>query len=75
MDTKELITKDGIVKEALMGGMFRIEFEEGVLALASLSGKIRKFRIRVLTGDKVKVEFSPHDLTRGRITYRYGSNR
>ncbi len=71
MDTKELITKDGIVKEALMGGMFRIEFEEGVLALASLSGKIRKFKIRILPGDRVKVDFSPHDVTRGRISYRY----
>jgi len=71
MDTKELITKDGIVKEALMGGMFRIEFEEGNLALASLSGKIRKFKIRILPGDRVKVDFSPHDVTRGRISYRY----
>lgn len=69
--TKEIVSKDGIVKEALMGGMFKIEFEDESVALASLSGKIRKFRIRILTGDKVKVEFSPHDLTRGRITYRY----
>ena len=72
---KELITKDGVVKEALQGGMFKVEFDNEEVALATLSGKIRKFRIRVLTGDKVKVEFSPHDLTRGRITYRYGSNR
>ena len=69
--SKDLIIKDGIVKESLMGGMFKVEFDDEEVALASLSGKIRKFRIRVLTGDKVKVEFSPHDLTRGRITYRY----
>ena len=70
---KELITKDGVVKEALQGGMFKVEFDNEEVALATLSGKIRKFRIRILTGDKVKVEFSPHDLTRGRITYRHGS--
>ncbi len=72
---KELIIKDGIVKEALMGGMFRVEFDDESVALATLSGKLRKFHIRVLTGDKVKVEFSPHDLTRGRITYRYGPGK
>jgi translation initiation factor IF-1 len=71
MSKEELIIKDGIVKESLMGGMFKVEFDEEEIALASLSGKIRRYRIRVLTGDKVKVEFSPHDLTRGRITYRY----
>lgn len=69
--TKEIITKDGIVRETHMGGMFKVEFDDEEIALATLSGKIRKFRIRVLPGDKVKVEFSPHDLTRGRITYRY----
>lgn len=69
--TKEVIIKDGTVKEAMMGGMFRIEFTDETLALASLSGKMRKFKIRILPGDKVKVEFSPHDLTRGRISYRY----
>ena len=69
--SKDLITKDGIVKEAHQGGEFRIEFPDETVALAVLSGKIRKFRIRILTGDKVRVEFSPYDLTRGRITYRY----
>jgi len=69
--SKDVITKDGIVKESLMGGMFKVEFDDEEVALASLSGKIRKFRIRVRTGDKVKVEFSRHDLNRGRITYRY----
>lgn len=69
-NTKQVITKDGIVKEALMGGMFRIEFADETIALASLSGKIRQFKIKILPGDKVRVDFSPHDLTRGRITYR-----
>jgi len=73
-NTKKVISKEGTVKEALMGGMFKIEFktdeEESEFALAALSGKMRKAHIRVLPGDKVKVEFSPHDLTRGRIVYR-----
>lgn len=70
MNNKEFITKDGIVKEALTAGMFKVEFEDGTIALASLSGKIRKFKIRILQGDKVRVEFSPHDLNHGRIAYR-----
>jgi translation initiation factor IF-1 len=70
MDTKEVIIKEGLVKEALMGGMFKVELEDGSEILASLSGKIRKNRIRVFAGDKVKLEFSPHDLNLGRITYR-----
>lgn len=71
MSTKEVISKEGVVREALMGGLFRVQFEDETEALASLSGKMRKFKIRILQGDKVKVEFSPHDLTRGRITYRH----
>lgn len=71
MNTKTTITKEGIVKEAQMGGMFKIEFPDETVALAILSGKMRKFKIRVLPGDKVKVEFSPHDLARGRISLRY----
>jgi len=57
MSTKEVITKDGTVKEALMAGMFRVELADGEFVLASLSGKMRKFKIRILPGDKVKVEF------------------
>lgn len=74
MDTKEIITKDGIVTESLMGGMFNIVIEdqgEKKEVIASLSGKMRKFKIRILPGDRVKVDFSPHDITRGRISYRY----
>jgi len=50
--------------------MFKVQFEDETTALAMISGKMRKQHIRVLVGDKVKVEFSPHDLTRGRITFR-----
>lgn len=71
MNTKDVVIKDGIVKEAQMGGMFKVELEDGNIALATLSGKMRKFKIRILPGDKVKMEFSPHDLTRGRVSYRY----
>ena len=69
-ETKEIVVKNGRVKEALMGGMFKVVMEDGSEALASLSGKMRKFKIRILPGDTVKVEFSPTDLTRGRISYR-----
>jgi translation initiation factor IF-1 len=70
MSTKDVVTKDGRVKEALMGGMFRIELDEQHEALAVISGKMRKMHIRVLPGDRVRIEFSPQDLTRGRIMYR-----
>ncbi len=69
--TKKVISKDGKVIETLQAGMFKVELEDETIALATLSGKMRKFRIRILAGDTVKIEFSPHDLTRGRITYRY----
>jgi translation initiation factor IF-1 len=77
MSTKDIIAKEGKVLEALMGGIFRIELastqseEEKTEVLAALSGKMRKNKIRILPGDKVKVEFSPHDMTRGRISYRF----
>jgi len=70
-DTKKLIVKEGKVIETLQGGMFKVELEDETVALATISGKMRKFHIRILPGDKVKVEFSPHDLARGRISYRY----
>ncbi len=70
-NTKEVVTKEGIVKESQTAGLFKVEFEDETVAWGVLSGKMRKFRINILPGDKVKVEFSPHDLTRGRITYRY----
>jgi translation initiation factor IF-1 len=69
---EEKIEVEGEVVEALPSTMFRIEVEGGGhQVLAKISGRIRKTYIRILPGDKVKVELSPYDLTRGRITYRY----
>jgi translation initiation factor IF-1 len=67
---KNKIKKQWIVLEALPGGNFRIELENGKEALCHLAGKLRIYRIRVLTGDRVNVELSPYDETRGRIVYR-----
>ena len=66
-----MILVEGTVVEPLPNAMFRVELENGHTVLAYLSGKMRKYYIRVLLGDRVKVEMSPYDLTRGRITYRY----
>jgi translation initiation factor IF-1 len=70
MPKEEAIEVDGTVQEALPNAMFRVELDNGHPVLAHISGKMRKFYIRILPGDKVKVELSPYDLTRGRITYR-----
>ncbi len=70
MVKEELIEVEGIIKEALPNAMFRVELENGHVVLAHISGKIRKHFIRILPGDKVKLELSPYDLSRGRITYR-----
>jgi translation initiation factor IF-1 len=61
----------GVVREALPNAMFRVELENKHRVLAHVSGKMRKNFIRILTGDRVLIELSPYDLTRGRITYRY----
>ena len=66
----EKIEVEGEVVEALPSTMFRVEVEGGHQVLAKISGKMRKHYIRILPGDKVKVELSPYDLTRGRITFR-----
>ncbi len=66
----EKIEVEGEVVEALPSTMFRVELEGGHQVLATISGKMRKHYIRILPGDKVKVELSPYDLTRGRITFR-----
>ncbi|HBH06677.1 MAG TPA: translation initiation factor IF-1 [Flavobacteriales bacterium] len=65
------IEQDGEIKEALPNAFFRVELENGHVILAHISGKMRQYYIKILPGDKVKVEMSPYDLTRGRITYRY----
>jgi translation initiation factor IF-1 len=62
---------EGTVTEALPNATFRVEMDNGHLVLAHVSGKMRKFFIRILAGDRVKMELSPYDLTRGRITYRF----
>jgi translation initiation factor IF-1 len=68
---EEKVAFDGEVVEALPNTMFRVELENGHPVLAHLAGKMRRFRIRVLPGDRVRVEVSPYDLDRGRIVYRY----
>jgi translation initiation factor IF-1 len=65
------IEMEGIVREALPNAMFRVELTNGHLVLAHISGKMRQHYIRILPEDKVVVELSPYDLTRGRIVYRY----
>lgn len=67
---KDVIEFDGKILESLPNAMFRVELENGHEILAHISGKIRKNFIKILPGDKVKVEMTPYDLTRGRITYR-----
>ncbi len=65
------IEQDGTIKEALSNAMFRVELESGHEIIAHISGKMRMHYIKILPGDKVKLEMSPYDLTKGRITYRY----
>ena len=69
--TDDKLELEGTVVEALPNTQFSVELENGHRVLAYLSGKMRKYYIRILLGDKVRVELTPYDLTRGRITYRY----
>lgn len=62
--------KEGIVRESLPNTLFRVELEDGTLVLCHLSGKMRIHFIKILPGDKVRIEMTPYDLTKGRITYR-----
>ena len=71
MAKEGVIEVEGIVKEALPNTSFKVELENGHEILAHSSGKMRMHYIRILPGDKVKIELSPYDLTRGRIVYRY----
>ena len=71
MTSKEKIEVEGKILESLPNGMFRVELANGHKVLAHISGKIRLHYIKILTGDKVLVELSPYDLTKGRIIYRY----
>ncbi|MFQ5615164.1 MAG: translation initiation factor IF-1 [Anaerolineales bacterium] len=69
--SEEKIQLEGTVIEALPGTQFRVELDNNHEVLAYLSGKMRKYYIRILLGDRVRVEISPYDLTRGRIVYRF----
>lgn len=69
--TKDFIVMRGTVTELLPGAKFRIELENGQEIIGHLAGRMRRFRIRILPGDDVKVEMSPYDLTKGRVTYRF----
>jgi translation initiation factor IF-1 len=71
MAKEDVIEATGVVVEALPNAMFRVELDNKHQVLAHVSGKMRKNYIRILTGDRVLVELSPYDLTRGRITYRF----
>ncbi len=71
MAKQQLIKQDGVIVEALSNAMFRVKLENEHVIIATISGKMRMNYIRILPGDKVSVEISPYDLSRGRITYRY----
>ena len=71
MSKQDVIEVEGKVLEALPNAMFKAELENGHVVLANVSGKIRMNFIRILPGDKVTIELTPYDLTRGRITYRF----
>ena len=71
MAREDMVELEGVVSDVLPSSMFRVALTNGHSVLATVGGKMRRFRIRVLTGDRVTVEVSPYDLTRGRITFRH----
>ena len=71
MPKQAAIEKDGVIIEALSNAMFRVELDNGHVIIAHISGKMRLHYIRILPGDRVCVEMSPYDLTKGRISFRY----
>jgi translation initiation factor IF-1 len=71
MAKKDLIQLEGTIVESLPNAMFRVEMDDGHKVLAHISGKMRMYHIRILPGDRVTIEFSPYDLNRGRIIYRF----
>lgn len=71
MSKEDLIEFDGVVLELLPNAMFRVKLENDHVMLAHTSGKMRKNRIRILVGDRVRVEMTPYDLTKGRVIFRY----
>lgn len=70
MDSKDFVEMEGEITELLPAGAFKIQLDNGQEIIGHLSGKMRMFKIRLLPGDKVRVEMSPYDLSKGRITYR-----
>jgi len=75
MAKENCITVDGTVTETLGNANFRVELDNGHPIICTISGKMRISYVKILTGDKVKVEMSPYDLNRGRITYRYNNSQ
>jgi translation initiation factor IF-1 len=71
MAKDDVIEMEGTVLETLPNTMFRVELENGHVITAHISGRMRKHYIRILTGDRVRIEMTPYDLTKGRITYRF----
>jgi len=71
MAKQDAIEVDGTITEALSNAMFRVQLESGHVIIANISGKMRMHYIKILPGDRVKVEMSPYDLSRGRISFRY----
>lgn len=71
MSKQTAIEQDGVILEALSNAMFKVELQNGHVITAHISGKMRMHYIKILLGDKVKVEMSPYDLTKGRISFRY----
>ncbi|MGM9773636.1 MAG: translation initiation factor IF-1 [Candidatus Egerieousia sp.] len=71
MSKQEAIERDGTIIEALSNAMFKVEIDNGPVIIAHISGKMRMHYIKILPGDRVKVEMSPYDLTKGRISFRY----
>ncbi len=71
MSKQTAIEQEGVIIETLPNAMFKVELENGHVILAHISGKMRMNYIKILPGDKVKVEISPYDLTKGRISFRY----
>ena len=72
---KDILTADGEIIETLGYENFRVELDNGIKILATVSGKMRQNHIRLITGDRVKIELSPYDLTRGRIAFRYNKKK
>ena len=71
MAKQSAIEKEGVIVEALSNAMFRVELDNGHVIIAHISGKMRMHYIRILPGDRVRIEMSPYDLTKGRISFRY----